>query len=620
MICIMKTFDKISILCIGLLLLGCAGSKDQVPGSGGSEEVKPVQEPETRTLTFVLPTDGYKTAWKAGDAILIHGEFAKNQVTVTLTDSDISSDGKTASCTVSGLYPYVNSECASTLYAAWPAEAVDNIPHCFFYTGFKSYNSPLLAACNDSQDNFEFKNLSCELKFKVEGDFDTFSFSGRKDTYISYEYFQAMITDQEQNVMQYKLNPIVTVNSAMASGTSGVQHLYLPGSVELPAGFIIKFFKNGEAMKSYTSKAAASVTLGGSLDIEDITSHLEDFQQEIDFTAAVNLAEKESANCYIVTEPGIYKIPTVQGNSAESVGLPDNAVLLWETWCTDQEVTKGSIIKAVAYEGGYLYFQTADTVHPGNALIGVMDEDEKILWSWHIWVPETPIASASYGLSTVCDIMSRNLGALIDTAPGAPADPRSFGLLYQWGRKDPFVGAVKAAAKGSEEEISQVAIAGKSMTLHEGRVSQAEAAAMPTTLISVSGVDWCSTVDKMYWGDQEKSGTKTVYDPCPAGYRAPGRKRVSFFETAGTAITGWSYDADNFVISLGSPVTTIPICGYVNEKGKVVPGESVIWNTHMDADQPDISYCFLTLPDTGSSKKGQMKRYYAASLRCEKVN
>jgi hypothetical protein len=118
----------------------------------------------------------------------------------------------------------------------------------------------------------------------------------------------------------------------------------------------------------------------------------------------------------------------------------------------------------------------------------------------------------------------------------------------------------------------------------------------------------------MDWGDQERSGSKTIYDPCPPGYCVAGRKQATIFTDAGNTLAGWLYDADNGYFQVGSPVSTLPLCGYMNPDGSFVAGASIIWNTHMDADTANLTYCQLV--EGGSSKKGQKARAIGGSVRC----
>ena len=189
----MKKINKYFIILTGLLLAACGGEKKDP----AVDPVVPEPDPETRTLTFSLPETGFKTAWVAGDEIVVHGEYAAREVTVRLEASDISDDGKTAVKEVSNLYPYVNEECGSTLYASWPASATGNLKHCFYYSGFNKTDTPLLAAC-DIENKFEFHNISSSITFQVTGDFDSFVFSSRKDAPIGYEFYQVKITDSEE--------------------------------------------------------------------------------------------------------------------------------------------------------------------------------------------------------------------------------------------------------------------------------------------------------------------------------------------------------------------------------------------------------------------------------------
>ena len=95
----------------------------------------------------------------------------------------------------------------------------------------------------------------------------------------------------------------------------------------------------------------------------------------------------------------------------------------------------GDLIKFVSYKDGYIAFQTADTFKEGNAVIAAKNSSSTILWSWHIWFTDHPKGQTYY--SNAGTMMDRNLGATSAT----PGDVGAHGLLYQWGRKDPFLGS-----------------------------------------------------------------------------------------------------------------------------------------------------------------------------------
>lgn len=96
------------------------------------------------------------------------------------------------------------------------------------------------------------------------------------------------------------------------------------------------------------------------------------------------------------------------------------------------------------------------TQKEGNALIAAYNSSDKIIWSWHIWVTQNdPGNIGNAVVYTTYDwnatginsdnrvpryaIMPCNLGALdIDFPATLPTATRCHGLLYQWGRKDPF--------------------------------------------------------------------------------------------------------------------------------------------------------------------------------------
>ena len=163
--------------------------------------------------------------------------------------------------------------------------------------------------------------------------------------------------------------------------------------------------------------------------------HPYELSYDLNVSSATDLSALGSANCYIVSNGGIYKFKTVKGNSTESVGNIASASILWETFGTSTAPVPADLIKAFCYKDGYIAFQTADTFKEGNAVIAAKDADGNILWSWHIWLTDQPQGQVYY--NNAGTMMDRNLGATSAT----PGDVGALGLLYQWGRKDPFLGS-----------------------------------------------------------------------------------------------------------------------------------------------------------------------------------
>ena len=270
-----------------------------------------------------------------------------------------------------------------------------------------------------------------------------------------------------------------------------------------------------------------------------------------------NLSKKESANSYLVYAPGEYKFKAVKGNSEESVGEVAKAEILWETYNNDQEVTPGSVIANVAYADGFITFATPEILLPGNAVIAAKDANDVILWSWHIWVPATEIVNNTYGISTPA-MMDRYLGALEAGTVGAPSTAANIGLAYEWGRKDPFPGP---AAFNSG---TGAAIAGAAISAATAAISIEESVQKPTTMVVIDGADWNSTPDATLWDNE---GKKTLYDPCPPGYKVPAVADCpNLYVSDLSTIPGWSSDGSiNYYFTIGDPVTVFPLCGYVDE-------------------------------------------------------
>ena len=279
---------------------------------------------------------------------------------------------------------------------------------------------------------------------------------------------------------------------------------------------------------------------------------------------ATDLSGSESANCYVVSNAGTYKFKSVKGNSSTSVGSVASAEVLWESFGTDIEPNVGDLIRSVSYSDGYIYFQTADTFKEGNAVIAAKNSSGTILWSWHIWFTDQPQGQEYF--NNAGTMMDRNLGATSAT----PGDVGALGLLYQWGRKDPFLGSSSISssttAKSTITWPSRV-----ESTSSTGTISYATA--HPTTFITYnsSNYDWYYTgsysTDNTRW--TTSSSAKSIYDPCPSGWRVPDRGDNGVWSKALGSSSSFSHtynssnEGMNFSGKFGSASTIwYPASGY----------------------------------------------------------
>lgn len=242
----------------------------------------------------------------------------------------------------------------------------------------------------------------------------------------------------------------------------------------------------------------------------------------------IDLSAKGTANCYIVMEPGGYKFTPTKGNSTESVGQIASVTVLWESFGNNKSIKVGDLIKSVKYTSDAIYLLTSDTWKSGNAVITAKDSDDVILWSWHIWMtPDINSYDYEYNHESKkrrVEVMDRNLGA----TSKIPGEVEALGLLYQWGRKDPFMG-------GSSVPITDDTKTAKSTTEwywinSDSSVGTIQFAIQhPTTQIVA---DYDGNLDKFngdwyYTGSSSTNNTrwspnsKTIYDPCPPGWRVP---------------------------------------------------------------------------------------------------
>jgi uncharacterized protein (TIGR02145 family) len=158
--------------------------------------------------------------------------------------------------------------------------------------------------------------------------------------------------------------------------------------------------------------------------------------------------------------------------------------------------------------------KTLDVFDGGNAVVKIYRKDtNEIVWSYHIWMPQK---GDDPTLNTYIDngftFMDRNLGATFaGTGRGWGT-----GLFYQWGRKDPFPATGKPDNPPKGDGLFTT-------------VNTSDELGTVENTIKNPGVFYCGTAETAFdwhkkphndelWGP---TGDKTIYDPCPAGWRVP---------------------------------------------------------------------------------------------------
>lgn len=344
---------------------------------------------------------------------------------------------------------------------------------------------------------------------------------------------------------------------------------------------------------------------------------------------------RPSSNCFIVKpgnllsfEPynrietgGGYNIKTYLNPDDESLSI-HHVGIIWQTKdCIGDNTDKDKPLVWLGAGGGEHQKIYVRTQKEGNALIAAYNKDGQIIWSWHIWV--TANEPDNLGKAVVYTtynwdekriysnervsgyaVMSCNLGAMADEQSGIagngtvlryPADEtKAFGMLYQWGRKDPFPplrtisypvidyndNTTDIHYDNSNQQIVHKTAGSDASCLFHSVVGKnilgggvKYAIANPTVFISgtnevkqresyvgdkknyFNNGDWCppGESDNKLWGGLEPAtpgmktyvidksrnvniydnyGTKSIFDPCPSGWRvASGELWLGFSST-----------------------------------------------------------------------------------------
>ena len=362
-----------------------------------------------------------------------------------------------------------------------------------------------------------------------------------------------------QNVSQTDKNRYAPDGSTclLVSGT------YTEGSQTIPVSY--KFYLGGNMVDDYNIKPNGNYTYSFAINARGDSSsdsRIEDMGL-VDFTGP----RYELANSYVLN-PGttvkrLFRIPvqrilTFWGTDDHVYYEDDSCLSLrdndgrWRAFVlqSDFEIANDNFVltKSAGTAPGDSYFEVE--VAPGtegNVIVAVGPDDGsgKVSWSWHLWITDyDPDPALDWGEGTdgkyvypvkngavhryegtfwsknkTHYMMDRNLGWTSD--PHVYPDDNKGLLYYQFGRKDPFIFADKIASvsysKANEENGVLFSIQN------------------PLTFIKSSDSYWTSSNrynpaeynKHILWNDPrtvpgaQNEGKKSVFDPCPPGYRVP---------------------------------------------------------------------------------------------------
>ena len=375
-----------------------------------------------------------------------------------------------------------------------------------------------------------------------------------------------------------------------------------------------KGLASGEAenLSMTLERGTLHTTYGGDSEMKNATPKGTP-ENPYDLSISGGSRSRETANCYAINSPGTYKLPLVYGNAIKdgntngeafqglgfkdyldkditdpwirSSGIPDNACLVWSDGFY--------MVEDVHLEGDYLVFTiNPDYMQQANAVVAVRDNQDRIMWSWHIWVTDRTLAEVyhlqdgidgsldAYGMMK-CNLgwvdgkevyyNSRDLnfvftqeysglqGTLKVHQTGAAFDYKDVGsTYYQWGRKDPLVALRNwSNVKASDYRLHETSDTTYKYKVKTGTVSLGTAIQNPNifyTRTPQGYIDWLDTPNHSLWdasssggGSKEldkKTSVKTIYDPSPRGYKVPVPRAFSVLVNNGTSDNGGTLNGE----------------------------------------------------------------------------
>ena len=420
----------------------------------------------------------------------------------------------------------------------------------------------MVAVTSGVKDNkLRFRNVSGALRLRISGDvtIKSIEVKGNSDELISGSaeiYASADAAEAPSVVMQSNASRKVTLDcgdGVKLSSTSAKDFIIALPPTTFSEGFTVTITDENGKKDVRTSRHKNVINRSAILGMPEIVFG----EGDLSFDKCTVLGVDETANSYIVSESGSYSFPAVKGNGTNTVGAVASVEVLWETFGTDEAIHKGDLISSVAYEGGNILFRTVSRFREGNAVIAARNSSGTILWSWHIWLTDQPQEHVyKNGAGTMMD---RNLGAISAT----PGEDGTAGLMYQYGRKDPFLSGSTVSG-----DIARSSTTWPDCVETPGTIEYA--VANPMTYLASSpgnGYKWYLATDdesKALWQSE-----KTIYDPCPAGWRIPDGGSEGIWK-GGDFNTAFDDASKGISVIIDKSVETwYPACGFITSGGNL---------------------------------------------------
>ena len=531
-------------------------------------KASPEQTADTRTSL-----SGDVVLWTAADQISVFAGVEN----IPFELKEVSADG---AGTFEGSAPV-----ADTYYALYPYSASASITEAGVISTTLPASQKGVAGTFDNGINisvakvedgaFTMRNVCGLVKFEiVRTDITAVSLFGNGHEYLAGD---VDITLAEDGTPSYTVK----------NGTKYVTLTPKEGEVFVPGTYYFtvlpQTLKGGMSLVYMTAAQSGTVGTLSDAPVErskylTVTANPE---SALSMSNVINLSDpdgdgtSETANCYVAGLAGRrYCFPaTVMGNgyttpadpifvvgeniSGSAPGItpvplsPVTGKIMWQT--------EQSLLKHVLVKDGYVYFtlngKVGGELTPGNALVAALGADSVPVWSWHIWVTDADLDSklqtwtvhsslASYSAYQNPQLMDRNLGALEVRGYEVNTKNTDHGLIYQWGRKDPFVGADDSKwgstamrttydcndeVIGGYQPVTSYQPAAKWTYVTKIHMKREDLGKYPMTFYytgtTKSDQFWLDEICHDLWGRpfydvaENTLGNKTIYDPCPPGYR-----------------------------------------------------------------------------------------------------